>query len=355
MSSTRYSYLYIGINRLTHRKWIWQRRALSLSLFVLVLTWGAAAAQRSDQRTSVDGAQPYFQSAVTTEDISRSKVVVTPPGTGISPALQGVNTPFEQRRFKLSLSENDVFFSDRGLSQYLEVLYTSPLKDTLVLNTALKFEMVTPAQARYLSSEGESLCCVSPGIYHYPLYLESQLVSLTPLTERLNVRLAGHLRAGVDAPEAIGGPLQNAWHNLIGVANFDAVGEAAYYGGLGGSVLLEGRAGAFSYFAGPSLNVTTLQRSAGVTLGAGLEAAPLTLQAFVAAERAESRYFSEDFEAGRRAMVGLSAALELGGDLGGWTPVLGFSVLYDYNSVAPDLSNLRYTFIPDIQLSIPVK
>ncbi len=161
----------------------------------------------------------------------------------MSPTIQGVNTPFKQRRFKLSLSENDVFFSDRGLSQYLEVLYTSPLKDTLTLNTALKFEMVTPAQARYLSSEGESLCCVSPGIYHYPLYLESQWVSVAPLTERLNVRLAGHLRAGVDAPEAIGGPLQNAWHDLIGVANFDAVGKAAYYGGLGGGVLLEGRSG----------------------------------------------------------------------------------------------------------------
>ena len=279
-----------------------------------------------------------------------------PPSTGLNPALQSSGTPFKRHRFKLSLAENDVFFSDKGLSQFLEVLYTLPLDDALALNTALKFEMVTPVQRTFLSAEGTEQCCVSPGIYHYPLYLETQLVGLAPLTSTLNVRLAAQVRAGVDAPEEVGGPLQNAWHDLIGSPRFDAAGEAEFYGGVGGSAQLEARTGSLSAFFGPSLHATTLQRSVGVTGGVSLHAAPLTLQLFASAERVESRYFTADFETGRRIMPGVSVGVNLSDlGLGERAPSLGFSILYDYNTVAPNLSNVRYTFIPDIQLLLPIR
>ncbi len=340
----------------------WRRVNAAWRVFfsgLIVLSSIALADPEADPKADVTAAHLTTEFSAHTalqEEVRRLGSATSPPSTGLSPALQSAGTPFEQHRFKLSLAENDVFFSDKGLSQFLEALYTYPLNDALALNTALKSEMVTPVQRTYLSAEGTEQCCVSPGIYHYPLYLETQLVGSVPVTSRLNVRLAGHVRAGIDAPEEIGGPLQNAWHDLIGSPRFDVTGEAEFYGGVGGSALLEGKAGSFSGFAGPSLHFTTLQRSVGVTGGMRYDIAPFALQFYASAERVSSRYFTDNFETGRRIMPGVSASLnlsELG--LGERAPSLGFSILYDYNTVAPNLSNVRYTFIPDIQLSIPVE
>ena len=116
-----------------------------------------------------------------------------------------------------------------------------------------------------------------------------------------------------------------------------------------------GTSGSFRYFIGPSVDFSSLERSLGIVGGVEYQANPFALQAFVTSERVNSRYFSADFQTGYWVMTGLSAALQLdGAKLGNWTPTLGFTVLYDYNSVAPDLSNIHYTFIPDVQLSIPV-
>ncbi len=335
-------------------------RILLTYVLICVVSWGAASPEEDVQ--SVASTQNSLEASekmprFTPEPLDGLLVQpeVTPPGTGVNAALQGANTPFKRRRFKISLAENDIMFSDKGLSQFLELLYTRPLGGASALNTAIKFEMVTPKQVFYLSPEGEERCCESPGTYHYPLYLEHQLVRRVPLGAGLSARLSAQVQTGVDAPEEIGGPLQNMWHGVIGSPDFDAVGEATFYGGLGGSALLEGRLGSLSYFVGPSMEVTTLERSAGLLQGLTYDAAPLALQAFAVTERIDSRYFTPDFERGRRATVGLSAALRLGGaNFGDWTPTLGFSVLYDYNSVVPEMSNLRYSFVPVWQISVPV-
>lgn len=325
------------------------KRASVTSLWLallLLLSWSVASpnGQASQPFTDIERETPPLSAAA------------APPSTGLNPALQSSGTPFQQRRFRLSLAENDVFFSDKGLSQFAELLYTHPLDDTLVLNTSVKLEMVTPAQQMYPSAEGAERCCVSPGIYHYPLYLESQLVRLAPAFSGLNLRLAGHVRAGIDAPEEIGGPLQNTWHDLIGSPRFNVTGDAEFYGGFGGSALLEGSTGALSIFFGPAVNFTTLQRGVGVTGGIHYDVSPVSLQLFATAERVNSRYFTGDFEIGRRVIPGVSASLDLASlGLGSRAPTLGFKILYDHNTVAPNLSNVRYTFIPDIQLSIPTQ
>ena len=152
-----------NIERTRGRKAANTRRASVTSLWLallLLLSWSVASPNGQAFRPLTD---------IEREEAPLLSAATAPPSTGLNPALQSSGTPFKQRRFKLSLAENDIFFSDKGLSQFLELLYTRPLGDTLALNTSVKFEMVTPVQQTYLSTEGSEECCVSPGVYHYPL------------------------------------------------------------------------------------------------------------------------------------------------------------------------------------------
>ena len=276
-----------------------------------------------------------------------------PPATGSHPALQGMNTAFGQRAFRVALSENDLGFSDKGLSQYSELLYAHPLNESTTLNTSLELAMYTPPLKRVTGELGNG----ENDVYHYPLYAEGQLVRTEPFASATRLRLVTQVQVGVDAPREVGGFVHNNWHRLINDPTFAQTGEARFYGGVGGSVLLEGGGWGVRYALGPSAELTTLQRSAGVVGKLEYSTGRFASQLFASGERVRSRLYSPAFETGNRVEAGLSAAYMFGAPSSktDWQFSAGFTFLFDYNSVVPELSNFRYTVVPSLQLSLPIK
>ena len=318
-----------------------------LVCLVLLTVWLAplAAAQEVPEKA--------FEPVLVAPETHTAPRVSTPvpPATGSHPALQGMNTAFGRRTFKVALSENDLGFSDKGLSQYSELLYAHPLDETTTLNTSLELAMYTPPLKRAKLGNSEN------DVYHYPFYLEAQLVGLEPLSSGSRLRLVAQGQAGIDAPREVGGLIHNGWHRFINEPTFPQTGDARPYGGVGGSMLLEGGKSGLRYAVGPSMEMTTLQRSAGVLGKLEYGAGRFAAQLFASSEHVYSRLYSPTFETGTRVEAGVSAAYALGvpSDTTDWQLDVGFTFLFDYNSVVPELSNFRYTVVPSLQLSLPVR